>query len=63
MFFSFNIVKNHKIANNSTATEANEYTGIMEIKLFYRLEYFISCRVDKADPHREFAVPFKAANF
>ncbi len=34
-----------------------------EMKLFYGLEYFISSRVDKTDPHRQFAAPFKAANF
>jgi hypothetical protein len=33
------------------------------MKLFYRLDYFISNRVDKTDPRRQFAAPFKAANF
>ncbi len=35
----------------------------MEMKLFDGLEYFISSRVDKTDPHPQFAAPFKAANF
>ncbi len=35
----------------------------MEMKLFDILEYFISSRIDKTDPHQQFAMPFKAAYF
>jgi hypothetical protein len=35
----------------------------MEMKLFDRLENFISSCVDKTDPHRQFSTPFKSAYF
>ncbi len=34
----------------------------MEMILFDRFEYFISSQVDKTDPGRQFAAPFKVAN-